>query len=331
MKQLPDPEFWRNKRVFVTGAFGFKGKWLVQWLQMMGSDVSRLPEDVDIRDASNVREYLAVVQPEIAILMAAITTVAEASIDPVDTLSVNAVGTMILLDCLKDVPSIKAIINVTTDKVYHIDGIRRGYVEEDTLGGLEPYSVSKASAELVCTMYQRTYKLPLATVRAGNVVGGGDWKRSRLVPNYFYALKEHTVLDVNVDAIRPWQYVLDALRGYLLLAEKLFDNVAYVGAWNFASNEYESRSVLWLVNALNDYAGPVLCNLIDNRGFYETKNLTICSEKAHKHLNWKPAYSMEEMIRNTALWYLRHDRGESEDSLRDIFLIDYIRAVSEAP
>jgi CDP-glucose 4,6-dehydratase len=286
----------------------------------MGS-IIHTNEHVDLCDKDLLTEYIEGFQPEIVIHLAAITTVQEAFEDPTEAYRTNVIGTLTLFEILKGVRSVKAILDVTTDKVYHIEGIDRGYVETDTLGGLENYAVSKACAELIATVYQKTYKLPLATARAGNVIGGGDWKESRIIPNYYNAYNNKNILDVNVNAVRPWQYVLDCLCGYLLLCEKLYDNTSYVGSWNFASNEYESRSVQWIVDELNKHFDPkVEYRLIDARGYYETKNLRLCSDKAHKVLGWEPKYNMEETVARTAEWYL----SIAKDNCYDCEIEDYI-------
>jgi CDP-glucose 4,6-dehydratase len=313
--KLPNIDFWKEKRVYITGAKGFKGRWMTLWLSRMGAIVSS-NGDVDICSESRIREQLELFQPEIVIHMAAVSTVKEALDDPMEAIRTNALGTISLLEILRDIPGIKAILNVTTDKVYHIEGVDRGYIESDALGGLETYAISKVCSEHISTVYQKTYGLPLATARAGNVLGGGDWKRSRIIPNFYYAYNEDTILDVNINAVRPWQYVLDALCGYLLLCEKLYDNNAYVGAWNFASNEFESRTVQWIVDEMNRWFSPKLeYHCIDDRGFYETKNLKLCSDKARKALNWEPMYDMKETVRRTAAWYLRYMQGEDEEVL----------------
>jgi len=326
MGNLPNPEFWRNKRVYITGAEGFKGKWLVHWLNSMGALLeTSCPE---IIDGETIIKTLEGFQPEIVIHMAAVSTVWEAFADPIHALETNAIGTMTLLTALKGLRSLKAVLNVTTDKVYHIEGMDRGYTELDSLGGLEPYAVSKVCSELVSIMYQKTYRLPLATARAGNVIGGGDTKESRIIPNYIDAYKNKTMLDVNTNAIRPWQYVLDALCGYLLLCEKLYDNSSYVGAWNFASNEYECRSVQWIVDEMNRYFEPkVPYRLIDARGYYETKSLKMCSEKATKALGWVPKYDMAETIRRTADWYKKDIEGLAPVHLYMDELFAYMGAI----
>lgn len=322
--KLPDPDFWKGKKVFLTGADGFKGKWLVKWLTSMGCLIVTSGE-VDMCDRKSLEELIEGFQPEIVIHLAAVSTVQEAFVDPINAMRTNAVGTLTLLDILKGVRNTRAILNVTTDKVYHMEGIDRGYIESDTLGGLEVYAASKVCSEHISTVYQKTYKLPLATTRAGNVIGGGDWKRTRIIPNYCFSRVEGTVLDVNVNAIRPWQYVLDCLCGYLLLCEKLYDNTSYVGAWNFASNEYESRSVQWIVDEMNiHFETPLEYRLVDARGYYETKNLRLCSDKSRKHLQWEPKYDMKETIKRTAEWYKAFYTVHSTNELYELELNEYI-------
>lgn len=324
MGKLPDPKFWRGKRVLVTGAEGFKGRWLVRWLTMLGGIVYTTHR-TDITNIHSITNLIAQASPEIVIHMAAVTTVQEAFEDPVKAMETNIVGTTTLLHVLSQLKVAKVILNVTTDKVYHIDGMDRGYTELDSLGGLEPYAVSKVGSELVSKMYQRTYKLPLATARAGNVIGGGDWKQSRIIPNFVFAYRDGKSMQVNVDAVRPWQYVLDCLCGYLLLCERLYENNAFVGAWNFASNEYESRSVQWIVDEMNRYVVPkVPYTLIDDRGYYETKSLKLCSDKARKVLGWEPKYDMEQTIKRTAQWYVQYLTGMPAEKLYTSELEDYM-------
>jgi len=322
--KLPSRAFWDGKRVFITGSKGFKGRWLVQWLDKLGS-IIETNETIDICDRNAIEEKIQQFKPEIVILLAAVSTVQEAFLDPVKAIETNAVGTVTLLDIMKNMKGIKAILNVTTDKVYHMEGVDRGYSELDTLGGLETYAVSKVCSEYISKVYQKTYKMPIVTARAGNVIGGGDFKRSRIIPNFYYAYVEKTVLDVNADAIRPWQYVLDCLCGYLLLCEKLYNNKAYVGAWNFASNEYESRSVAWIVDEMNKYFSPIVdSHCIMDRGFFETKHLTLCSDKARNILQWEPMYDMEEMIRRTANWYRSFIIGQPLEYLHDQEIDEYM-------
>lgn len=315
--RLPDPSFWKNKKVFLTGAEGFKGRWLVRWLGHLGA-VVRTNGQVSVVDRKGMSDAIQRYQPEIVIHMAAVSTVPEAFADPPKAIETNALGTIILLDILRGVPDIKAILNVTTDKVYHVAGIDRGYIETDALGGLEPYAISKVCSENISTVYQKTYKLPLATARAGNVLGGGDWTAGRIVPCFYEAYKASSVLDVNAQAVRPWQYVLDALNGYLLLCEELHKNDSYVGAWNFGSNEYASRSVQWLVDELNKHTTPkVAYRVIEDRGFYETVSLKLCCDKAHKALGWYPLYSVPETVKRTAEWYTLYLSGGDAESLFD--------------
>ena len=315
--RLPNPEFWEGKRVFVTGARGFKGKWLVIWLEKMGA-IIETNDTFDIRDTQSMHMLFEKFAPEIVIHMAAISTVQQAFENPILAVDVNTLGTLSVLEALRDIKSVKAILNVTTDKVYHMEGIDRGYTENDPLGGLEIYAASKVCSEILSQVYTKTFNFPLVTARAGNVIGGGDWKKSRLIPNYYFASIEGNTLDVNNNAVRPWQYVLDCLCGYLLLCERLYANNAYKGSWNFASDEFESRSVQWVVDEMNNYfLNPVKYNLIEDRGYYETKVLKINSEKAQKVLKWEPKYTIEEAVARTAYWYMEYMRGQPLEYLHE--------------
>ena len=322
--KLPDPAFWEDKRVFITGAKGFKGKWLVQWLDKLGAYIET-NQSIDICDKDAMQELIYHFNPDIVFHLAAVSTVQEAYVNPIKAMETNAVGTTTLFDVLKKQKDVKAIINVTTDKVYHVEGLERGYTELDALGGLEPYAISKVCSEYVSKVYQKTYGMPIATARAGNVIGGGDFKRSRIIPNYYYSYIEGKSLDVNIDAVRPWQYVLDCLCGYLLLCEKLYDNKAYAGAWNFASNEYESKSVQWIVDEMNWwFDSKVKYNVVSDRGFFETKQLTLCSDKAKHILEWEPQYDMKEMVARTADWYKEFMSGQPLEYLHDKEIDEYM-------
>jgi len=320
--KYPDREFWKVKKVFITGATGFKGSWLKCWMIKLGANV-KTNSNLDICDKETVLDMLYSFKPEIVFHLAAKSTVQEAFSDPIETIRSNTLGTITILEVLKKLNCAKAIINVTTDKVYYTQDIERGYTEGDTLGGNEIYSISKVCSEYISRVYRWTYKLPVASVRAGNVIGGGDFKESRLIPNYYNAYLSGEKLSIIKDAVRPWQYVLDALCGYILLAEKLYENSSYVGAWNFSSNEYEAKTVQWIVDEMNRYFTPkVEYEFVNDRGYYETKLLRLSSKKAITALNWEPIYSMEEMIKDTATWYFGYF-GNSALSLMNTFIEKY--------
>ena len=326
--RMPSPEFWKNKRVFITGAEGFKGKWLVKWLTRMGSIIGT-NETKDIRNLPLMNCYMEFFKPEIVIHLAAISTVWEAHKNPIETTSVNALGTQTIFEICRSIPSVKAILNITTDKVYDVTNnkeIVQECREEDSLGGYEVYSASKVCSEIITKVYQTTYGLPIATARSGNVIGGGDWKYSRIVPNYFEAYKNNTVLKVKQGAVRPWQYVLDALCGYLLLAENLYESKDYATAWNFGPSDKHASvaTVKWLVDSLNKHCLPsVLYDLVGDLGYYETQVLTLNSDFSHRYLDWYPKYSLDDMVEKTAQWYLSHFQGLD---LTDLQLEEYIRS-----
>jgi len=330
--KLPNPKFWEGKRVLVTGAEGFKGRWMVQWLSKLGAIVET-NETIDICDYEAMKNIIFKFDPEIVIHMAAVSTVQEAFENPMEAIRTNAMGTTTLLQILKIHnmwSSVKAIVNVTTDKVYHVVGAERGCEETDPLGGLEMYAVSKVCSEHISKVYQKTFKLPIVTVRAGNVIGGGDFKRSRIIPNYYFAQLENTPLEINATAIRPWQYILDCLCGYLLLCEKLYNNDAYTGAWNFASNEFESRSVEWIVKEMNKYFDhPIDIARINSRLYYETNTLKLNSRKSHDVLQWTPKYDMQEMVRRTAEWYRNYMMGHSAEALNEFEINAYMNEGQE--
>lgn len=319
----PDRNFWKYKKVLVTGGEGFKGKWLVEWLRELGAIVIAPTED--ICNYMFYRDLVIWNNIDIVFHLAAVSTVHEAFLNPVKAISTNAVGTTVLLDVLKSVGYIKAIINVTTDKVYQIKDIERGYTEQEALGGQEIYSVSKVCSELISKVYAKTFGMPIATARAGNVIGGGDFTESRIIPNYIKAKSSKATLKITEGAIRPWQYVLDALCGYLLLAERLYNNTAYMGGWNFASNEFESQTVQWLVDEMNKYFEyGVSYTLVPSQGFLETQVLKMNSEKAKKALGWFPKYTMEEMVKRTAWWYNRYAKGDNPADLYSKEISEYM-------
>jgi CDP-glucose 4,6-dehydratase len=318
----PDSLFWDGKKVLITGASGFKGSWLGIWLYKLGANI--IPCDLNVCDYGTLFYYINEYKPEIVFHLAAVSTIQEAMSEPGKAIAVNAAGTCNLLDALDKVGCAKAIINVTTDKVYYPIQFDCGYTEKDIIGGMDIYSISKVCSEYISRVYRWTYKMPVATARAGNVIGGGDFKSTRLVPAYYNAWKNGTKMEVVKDAIRPWQYVLDALCGYIILAEKLYENSTYVGAWNFASNEYDLRTAQWIIDELNKYFDPkVEYDLIDNRDYYETKQLMISSKKSRDALGWEPRYKMEDMIESTALWYKEYNGNNFYDLVsHEIFNYD---------
>lgn len=273
---------WRGKRVFVTGHTGFKGSWLSLWLQSLGAEITgyalkppttpslfeeaRVAEGMksiegDIRDFVFFKSSIEAAQPEIIIHMAAQSLVRYSYEHPVETYATNVMGTVHMLEAVRTTPSIRAVVNITTDKCYENREWIWGYREDDPMGGYDPYSNSKGCAELVSAAYRSSFfndkdydnhGVAVATVRAGNVIGGGDWAEDRLLPDILSGFEQGKVVTIrNPHAIRPWQHVMEPLRGYLTLAERLFESgTVFAQGWNFGPNEDGAKPVGWIVDKM---------------------------------------------------------------------------------
>jgi CDP-glucose 4,6-dehydratase len=327
---------WRGRRVLVTGHTGFKGAWLALWLEELGANVSGLAieppttpslhallggkvEEVDIRDLDAVEARMRSVEPEVVFHLAARSLVRPAYVDPIGTYQVNVLGTAHVLEAARSVGSARAIVVVTSDKVYvpHPDG--HPHAEDAPLGGIEPYSSSKAGAELVAAAYRDSYLGgAIATARAGNVIGGGDWAVDRVVPDVLRALERSEPVALrHPEAVRPWQHVLDPLRGYLLLAERLLDAVDEApAALNFGPAPNESCSVAELVERLTaGFGGPGWRRDEDAQAVPETSELRLDASRARAELGWSPVLGLDEAVRWTVGWHLGHARGEDVRTL----------------
>jgi CDP-glucose 4,6-dehydratase len=322
---------WRKRRVLVTGHTGFKGAWLALWLEALGADVAGLSlyppttpslhallgatvQPVDIRDRAAVEERVRSVGPEVVFHLAAQSLVRPAFADPVGTYEVNVVGTAHVLEAARHAHSVEAVVVVTSDKVYapHPDG--RPHDEDSPLGGVEPYSSSKAGAELVAAAYRYSYlNGRVATARAGNVIGGGDWAVDRLVPDVLRALERSEPVALrHPEAVRPWQHVLDPLHGYLLLAERLVDAPAKApAALNFGPDPDESCSVASLVERLSAGFGgrPGWRRDEDAQIVPETVELRLDASRARAELGWAPALGLDDALQWTVDWYRSHGEG----------------------
>ncbi len=349
--------FWRGKRVFLTGHTGFKGSWLSLWLQSMGAEVQgyALAPDTDpslfeaadvgagmastigdVRDLAALSACMKAFAPEIVLHMAAQPLVRRSYAEPVETYAVNVMGTVHVLESARHTPSVKAIVNVTTDKCYENREWVWGYREDEPMGGHDPYSNSKGCSELVTSAYRRSFfheqaGPALASARAGNVIGGGDWAEDRLVPdmlNAFDAGRE--VVIRNPHATRPWQHVLEPLSGYLTLAEHLHaQGQAYAEGFNFGPNEEDARPVQWIVEKLvaawGDGAG---WSLDGGRHPHEAGFLKLDISKARQRLRWHPRWSLETALGKIVDWHQAFQRGESAKGLCLAQIDQYMSTVS---
>ena len=332
---LIDKNFWKNKKVFITGHTGFKGSWLCLWLQSLGVEVigyalnpptnpnlfelceiDKLITSLfaDVRDINSLTKAIHSYQPEIIIHMAAQPLVRESYKNPVETYSVNVMGTVNLLEAVRNSKGIKAVINITTDKCYENKEWCWGYRENEPLGGYDTYSNSKACSELVTSAYRNSFFNPqhynihgvgLASARAGNVIGGGDWAVDRLVPDCIRALLAgEKIILRNPKSIRPWQYVLDPLSGYLLLAQKLFENgPTYAEGWNFGPDDTDARTVEWIVQTICEKWGQNTAYEIDKGEHpHEAHYLKLDCSKAKTELGWYPRWNIEKAIDKVIEW-----------------------------
>jgi CDP-glucose 4,6-dehydratase len=338
-----DHQFWRRKKVFVTGHTGFKGAWLSLWLVKMGAQVTgfsigkptrpnlfdllNLEKKLksirgDIRRADQIHPALQSSRPQIVFHMAAQSLVRPSYLNPLETFNTNVMGTANLLDAARKSKSVRAVVNVTSDKCYENMGTHPGYKESDAMGGYDPYSSSKGCAELVAQAYRRSYfsKGPaLASARAGNVIGGGDWAVDRLIPDLIRSISSGKQVSIrNPRATRPWQFVLEPLSGYLLLAQYLWKQPArFSEGWNFGPDNKKSLPVAGVVRSLNRFLGDrVQIKVKPDRHFHEAASLRLNCQKARTRLRWRPRLTSLEAVEWTAAWYAAYLKGTK--SLRGI-------------
>ena len=342
MPTTGNPSVWNGKRVFLTGHTGFKGGWLALWLASKGAVVrgyslapytspslfetariGSLIEDLrgDIRDGERLDRAMTEFAPEVVFHMAAQPLVRYSYQDPIGTFETNVIGTARVLDAVRRTPSVRAVVSVTTDKCYENKEWLWGYRETDPLGGYDPYSSSKACAEIVSAAYRQSYfpidKLSehgcaVATARAGNVIGGGDWSSDRLIPDLVRGFVEgKPALIRRPGAIRPWQHVLEPLHGYLLLAERLLTGQPrYATAFNFGPSEDDAQPVGWIVEKLVGFWGDGATWVLDPEpGVHEAGYLKLDASRARAELGWRPKLRLETALAWLVDWYKAHAAG----------------------
>lgn len=326
--------FWKEKSVFVTGHTGFKGGWLSLWLNQLGANVSgyslsptttpnffevtSLQDMVsscikDIRSLDSLIQQMRKIQPEIVFHLAAQPLVRKSYQSPVETFDVNVMGTVHFLEAVRQTPSVKVAIVITSDKCYENREWLWGYRESDTIGGHDPYSCSKGCAELVTAAYRDSYlsqaQVQIATVRAGNVIGGGDWSDDRLIPDLIRAFSSGQKLHIRAPkAIRPWQHVLEALRGYLQLAQKMWhEDNEFCSGWNFGPSDNDVRSVEEVVQkSASIWGNDVSWSVAPGPHPHEANILKLDCSKANSLLNWRPVIDLDIALEWTINWYKTH-------------------------
>ncbi len=338
---IKDLNFFKNKKVLITGHTGFKGSWLSFIMIQSGAKVMGISdkiqnkelfsqlnvkkkiykhEIVNITDFKKLSQKIKNFEPEIVFHLAAQAIVSDSYINPLNTFNTNIMGSINLLQSCLKVKSIKSIIYVTSDKCYENNGWVWGYKETDSLGGVDPYSASKASAEIIFSSFLRSYiennnKLGAASVRAGNVIGGGDWSKDRLVPDIIRSLKKSSPIVIrNPNSTRPWQHVLEPLSGYILLAKKLYrEPKKYSGSWNFGPNNNDNMNVQEITKEFIKSFGKGKMIIKKNKNFgHEASLLQLNCDKANRILGWNSRWNTLQTIQKVAEWYKYNDLKKSE-------------------
>ena len=345
--------FYKNKRVFVTGATGFKGSWLCSWLLHMGAKVYgsgyspnqnknlfyklKLQKKIklgifDIRDQKKLEKFISRSRPSIIFHLAAQPLIIESYLKPHSTIDINIKGTLNILEASRKFNFVKSVVLITSDKCYENVGKLTRYKENDTLGGIDPYSASKSSSELIIRAYRESFfknkkNCGISSARAGNVIGGGDWSANRLIPDTIRSLLDKKDIFLrNPNFNRPWQHVLEPLMGYLILAKKQFkEPKKYSDAWNFGTKNNSVKSVKEIVDYMISFwgSGKIKVNRVNK--FYEQKNLQLDINKAKKRLKWIPTYSVKRGVQITTEWYLQVYKDKKDPfEVTNKQIIDYM-------
>ena len=353
---LPDPAFWSGKRVLVTGHTGFKGAWLAYWLSRLGAHVTgvslppsttpnlfdALSKDTftasylcDIRERDALTNVVKQAEPEVVFHLAAQALVRHSYLQPVETFATNVIGTAHLLDALRGLDSVRSVVAVTTDKVYQNNEWHYPYREADALGGHDPYSASKAAAEMVIASYRSSFLqnagVAVSSARAGNVIGGGDWSSDRLIPDAMRAWQAGDTLQIRrPQATRPWQHVLDPLSAYLLLAERTWFDASLAGAYNFGPLTHQAATVRHVIELAQSVCGGGTVEWgSGDEGPHEAGMLGLEVAKARQLLGIKPVWDLAQAVKQSIGWYMAHKGGSSAGELCNADLATYERTAAE--
>ena len=345
--------FWKNKKILITGHTGFKGSWLTIWLKKLGADITGFSKSVptnpslfetvniekdiksvvgDIQNYELLKETISKCEPEIIFHMAAQSLVIKSYSNPIETFSTNVMGTVNLLYAVKETKKAKIVINITSDKCYENNESLEGYSEEDPMGGHDPYSSSKGCAELITKSFRKSFfssdhenNIGLASVRAGNVIGGGDWAENRLIPDIIRAIKNKENVKIrNPNALRPWQHVLDPLNGYISLAEKLWDDQKkHSEGWNFGPEKNEVKPVSWIIEEFNELWKNKINWVVGNNELHEANNLILNCQKAKSRLGWNSKINTETALKMTIEWYTKYFDGKNMREVTEEQIIEF--------
>jgi CDP-glucose 4,6-dehydratase len=347
---LPSPAFWQGKRVLVTGHTGFKGGWLTLWLEQLGASVTGVAlapattpslfdaarvgarcdsHLADVRDAARLRQLVRDAAPDVVLHLAAQPLVRASYGTPVDTFATNLMGTVHLLEAVRTCATVRVVVCVTTDKVYRNPEDGRPFREEDPLGGHDPYSASKAACEVAVESYRLSFLAPagvaVASARAGNVIGGGDWAADRLIPDAWRAARAGTPLAVRqAGAVRPWQHVVEPLAGYLVMAERLWDDPSLAGSYNLGPNPDEAATVGEVLALVAPVLGVPGFVETDPAALHEAHWLRLDNRQAAARLGIMPRWSLREALARTAAWYAAYDAWGDAAALCRADLAAYI-------